>query len=160
MVAKKIIIKIMQEVLGEYITNIPPSSLSVFLLRGKIKLENVQLDGDLIGSHVLSAMGLSGFAVLSCTAKSLRGSIPWGKLEKEPTVVELSGVQLICVPLLPSNATRVFGAGDKHDPRCTLRTRVKRSALARFERNFFAWRIPGEGPMRPEERKRRRRRRV
>ena len=165
MVAKKIIIKIMEEVLGEYITNIPPSSLSVFLLRGKIKLENVQLDGDLIGSHVLSTMGLSGFAVLSCTAKTLRGSIPWGKLEKEPTVMELSGVQLVCVPLLPSNATRVFGAGTKHDPRCTLRTRVKRSALARFERNFFGWRIPGEGPKKPSNdgtersRKRRRRRR-
>ena len=35
------------------------------------------------------------------------------------------------------------------DPRCSLRTRVKRSALARFERNFFSWRIDGEGPKRP-----------
>ncbi len=159
MVAKKIIIKLMQDVLGEYITNIPPSSLSVFLLRGKVKLENVQLDGDLIGSHVLSTMGLSGFAVLSCTARTLRFSIPWGKLEKEPTVIELSGVQLVCVPLLPSNAMRVFGSGTRHDPKCTLRTRVKRSALARFERNFFGWRIPGEGPKRPAEKARKRRRR-
>jgi len=153
MVAKKIIIRLMEEFLGEYILNISPENLKVAVLRGKIKLENVQLDGDLIGSHVLSAVGLSGFAVLSCTAEKLRANIPWGKLEKEPTTFELSGLQLICVPLLPSNATRVFGSGTKVDPKCTLRTRVKKAALARFERNFFSWRIPGEGPRKPNNKK-------
>lgn len=148
MVAKKIIIRLMEEFLGEYIINISPENLKVAVLRGKIKLENVQLDGDLIGSHVLSAVGLSGFAVLSCTAEKLRANIPWGRLEKVPTTFELSGIQLICVPLLPSNATKIYGAGTKIDPKCTLRTRVKRAALARFERNFFSWRIPGEGPPR------------
>jgi len=149
MVAKKIVIRLMEEFLGEYVVNISPENLKVAVLRGKIKLENVQLDGDLIGSHVLSAIGLSGFAVLSCTAEKLRANIPWGKLEKEPTTFELTGLQLICVPLLPSNATRIFGSGTKLDPKCTLRTRVKRAALARFERNFFSWRIPGEGPKKP-----------
>jgi len=164
MVGKKVITRLMEEFLGEYIINISQENLSVAVLRGKLKLENVQLDGDLIGSHVLSAVGLSGFAVLSCTAEKLRANIPWGRLEKEPTTFEISGVQLICVPLLPSNATRVFGSGTKLDPKCTLRTRVKRSALARYERNFFSWRIPGEGPKRPNQpkkkktkRKRRRR---
>lgn len=51
--------------------------------------------------------------------------------------------------MLPSNATRIHGSGTDKDPKCTLRTRVKRSAIARFERNFFSWRIPGEGPPRP-----------
>lgn len=90
-----------------------------------------------------------GFAVISCTAAHLRASIPWSKLEKEPTKLELVGLQLICVPLLPSNAIKIHGAGTEKDPKCTLRTRVKRSAIARFERNFFSWRIPGEGPPRP-----------
>ena len=153
MVAKKIVIRLMEEFLGEYILNISPENLKVAVLRGKIKLENVQLDGDLIGSHVLSAAGLSGFAVLSCTAEKLRANIPWGKLEKEPTTFELIGLQLICVPLLPSNATRVFGSGTEVDPKCTLRTRVKKAALARFERNFFSWRIPGEGPRKPNNKR-------
>jgi len=138
MLAKKMIIRLMEEFLGEYIINISKENLKVAVIRGKIKLENVQLDGDLIGSHVLSAVGLSGFAVISCTAEKLRASIPWSKLEKEPTTFELVGLQLVCVPLLPSNACQVFGSGKRLDPRCTLRTRVKRSALARFERNFFS----------------------
>ena len=156
MVAKKLIIKIMEEVLGEFILNIPPQNLQVAVLRGKIKLANVQLDGDLLSSHLLSTLGLpiEGFAVLSCTAERLKADIPWSKLEKEPTLFELSGLQLVCVPLLPSNANKVFGSGTKIDPRCTLRTRVKRSALARFERNFFSWRIEGEGPKRPIQRER------
>ena len=153
MVAKKLVIRLMEEFLGEYVINVSPENLKVAVLRGKIKLENVQLDGDLIGSHVLSAVGLSGFAVISCTAEKLRANIPWGKLEKEPTTFELTGLQLICVPLLPSNATRVFGSGTKLDPKCTLRTRVKRAALARFERNYFSWRIPGEGPKKPNNEK-------
>lgn len=158
MVAKKVVIRLMEEFLGEYIINISKENLKVAVLRGKIKLENVQLDGDLIGSHILSAVGLSGFAVLSCTAEKLRANIPWGRLEKEPTTFQLTGLQLICVPLLPSNASRIFGSGTKVDPRCTLRTRVKRAAIARFERNFFSWRIPGEGPPRPERNRTKRRR--
>lgn len=98
---------------------------------------------------------LKGFAVISCTAAHLRASIPWLKIEKEPIKLELVGLQLICVPLLPSNATKIHGAGTDKDPKCTLRTRVKRSAIARFERNFFSWRIPGEGPPRPKAEKRR-----
>ncbi len=145
----------MEEILGEYIINISKENLKVAVLRGKLKLENVQLDGDLIGSHVLSTVGLSGFAVLSCTAEKLRVTIPWSRLEKDPTTFELIGLQLICVPLLPSNASQVFGSGTKLDPKCTLKTRVKRSALARFERNFFSFRIPGEGPEKPTRRRRR-----
>jgi hypothetical protein len=91
-----------------------------------------------------------GFAVISCTAAHLRATIPWSRLEKEPTKFELVGLQLICVPLLPSNAMKIHGAGTEKDPKCTLRTRVKRSAIARFERNFFSWRIPGEGPPRSD----------
>lgn len=137
----------MEEFLGEYILNISNENLSLGIIRGKLKLDNVQLDGDLIGGHILNAVGLQGkYAVLSCTAAQLRANIPWSKLEKEPTRCELVGLQLLCVPLLPSNAHHTYGTGSA---RTTLRTRVKRSALARFERNFFSWRIPGEGPPRP-----------
>lgn len=139
----------MEEHLGEYILNISEEKIKLGIVRGKLKLDNVQLDGDLIGSHILGAVGLSGFGILSCTAKRLVATIPWGKLEKEPTRFELSGLNIICVPLLPSNADRMFGAGTENDPKCTLKTRAKRSVLARFERNFFSWRIPGEGPPRP-----------
>ena len=132
---------------GEYILNASKDNLKVGIIRGKIKLENVQLDGDLIGSHILGAAGLSDFGVLSCWAKELRIDIPWGSLESSPTRFEISGVHLVCVPLLPSTTARVYGgSGVAGDPRCTLRTRAKRSALARFERNFFAGRIADEGP--------------
>ena len=50
----------MEEFLGEYIINIAKQNLQVAVLRGKVKLDNVQLDGDLIGSHVLGAVGLTG----------------------------------------------------------------------------------------------------
>ena len=50
----------MEEFLGEYIINLAKENLQVAVLRGKLKLDNVQLDGDLIGSHVLGAVGLSG----------------------------------------------------------------------------------------------------
>ena len=56
----------MEEVLGEYIINIAKENLQVAVLRGKLKLDNVQLDGDLIGSHVLGAVGLSGTLDLVC----------------------------------------------------------------------------------------------
>lgn len=135
-----------EDVIGEYILNISKENIRIAALRGKIKLENVQLDGDLIGSHVLGAVGLSGFGVLSCWARSLKVIVPLKNLEKEPTRFEIHGLHLVCVPLLPSNANRLYGAGTAVDPRCSLRTRAKRSALARFERNYFSGRIPGEGP--------------
>lgn len=137
----------MEDVVGEYVLNISKENLKIAALRGKVKLENVQLDGDLIGSHVLGAVGLSGFAVLSCWAKTVKIVVPLRNIEKEPTRFEIRGVHLLCVPLLPSTANRQYGNGTPVDPRCTLRTRVKRSALARFERNFFGGRISGEGPV-------------
>lgn len=136
----------MEDIVGEYILNISKENLKVAALRGKVKLENVQLDGDLIGSHVLGAVGLSGFGILSCWAKSFVIIVPLKNLEKQPTRFEIRGVHLLCVPLLPSTAHRRYGAGTSVDPLCSLRTRAKRSSLARFERNFFHGRIPGEGP--------------
>jgi Vacuolar sorting-associated protein 13, N-terminal/N-terminal region of Chorein or VPS13 len=136
----------MEDIVGEYILNISKDNLKIAALRGKVKLENVQLDGDLIGSHVLGAVGLSGFGVLSCWAKSLKISVPLKNLEKQPTRFEIQGIHLLCVPLLPSTAHRTYGAGTVVDPQCSLRTRAKRSSLARLERNFFQGRIPGEGP--------------
>lgn len=144
--AKQVIIQAMEEVVGEYVLNMSNDKLKIAALSGKIKLENVQLDGDLIGSHVLGAVGLSGFGILSCSARSVKISVPWKNLEKEPTRFEVQGVHLVCVPLMPSTATTIYGAGTQVDPRCTLRTRAKRSVLARFERNYFSGRIPGEGP--------------
>ena len=145
--AKQFIISAMEEVLGEYILNISKDNLKIAALRGQIKLENVQLDGDLVGSHVLGAVGLSSFGVLSCSAKSIKVSIPWKNLEKEPTRFEIKGVHLVCVPLTPSTASQMYGAGTAVDPRCTLRTRAKRLVLARLERNFWNGQIPGEGPV-------------
>lgn len=145
--AKQFIISAMEEVLGEYILNISKDNLKIAAVRGQIKLENVQLDGDLIGSHVLGAVGLSSFGVLSCSAKSIKVSIPWKNLEKEPTRFEIKGVHLVCVPLTPSTASQMYGAGTAVDPRCTLRTRAKRLVLARLERNFWNGQIPGEGPV-------------
>jgi hypothetical protein len=136
----------MEEVFGEYILNMSKENLKIAALRGKIKLENVQLDGDLLGSHVLGAVGLSSFGVLSCSAKSVKISVPWKNLEKEPTRFEVKGVHLVCVPLTPSTAHKMYGAGTFVDPRCTLRTRAKRMTLARFERNFWNGLVPGEGP--------------
>jgi hypothetical protein len=136
----------MEEVFGEYILNISKDNLKIAAVRGKIKLENVQLDGDLIGSHVFGAVGLIGFGVLSCSAKSIKVLVPWSNLEKEPTRFEVTGVHLVCVPLIPSTANKMYGAGTKVDPRCTLRTRAKRLVLARLERNYWNGQISGEGP--------------
>lgn len=145
--AKQFIISAMEETLGEYILNISRENLKIATLRGELKLENVQLDGDLVGSHVLGAVGLSGYGVLSCSAKSIKVSIPWKNLEREPTKFEVRGVHLICVPLTPSTANQMYGAGTLLDPRCTLRTRAKRLVLARYERNYWNGLIPGEGPV-------------
>ena len=136
----------MEEVIGEYVLNLSNENLKIAALRGKIKLDNVQLDGDLIGSHVLGAVGLSGFGILSCYAKSVRIFVPWKNLEREPTRFEVQGVHLVCVPLMPSTATKMYGAGSQLDPRCALRTRAKRALLGRLERNYFSGRIAGEGP--------------
>ena len=144
--AKQLIIAAMEEVMGEYILNISKDNLKIAALRGQIKLENVQLDGDLFGSHVLGAVGLSSFGVLSCSAQSIKISVPWKNLEKEPTRFEVKGVHLVCVPLTPSTANQIYGSGTSIDPRCTLRTRAKRLVLDRLERNFWNGQIPGEGP--------------
>jgi hypothetical protein len=136
----------MEEVFGEYILNMSKDKLTISALRGKIKLENVQLDGDLIGQHVMGALGLSGFGVLSCYAKSIHITVPWKNLEKEPTRFEVRGLHLVCVPIIPSTANKMYGAGTRVDPRCTLRTRAKRLLLARMERSFWNGLIPEEGP--------------
>jgi hypothetical protein len=99
--AKQVIVSAIEEVLGEYILNLDKDSIRLSLLRGNIKLENVELDGDLLGSHVLGVVGLQGFAILSCWAKSLKIKIPYHNLENEPTRFEMKGVHLLCLPLLP-----------------------------------------------------------
>lgn len=144
---KQVIISALEEVIGEYVLNIDKENLKIAALRGKIKLENVQLDGDLLGSYILGSMGLSGFGILSCWAKSVKITIPLKNLETEPTRIEMRGCHLLCLPLLPSTAHKLYGAGTRSDPRCTLRTRAKRSKLARFEKNYLSGRIPGEGPV-------------
>ena len=74
-----------EDVIGEYVLNISKENIKIAAHRGKIKLENVQLDGDLIGSHVLGAAGLSGFGVLSCWAKSRSASPPRDGSATSPT---------------------------------------------------------------------------
>lgn len=145
--AKQVIIQAVEEVIGEYVLNIDKENLKIAALRGKIKLENVQLDGDVLGGHVMGSIGLSGFGILSCWAKSVIISIPLKNLEKEVTKIELQGVHLLCVPLLPATAHQAFGAGNNLDPRCTLRTRAKRTKLVRYEKNYLQGRIHGEGPI-------------
>lgn len=81
----------MESWLGEYILNVPKEQIKVAALRGRIKVENVQLDGDLIGSEIMGAVGLSGFGILSCSAKSMQMVVPWTNLEKEPTRFQLTG---------------------------------------------------------------------
>ena len=130
---------VLEDLVGEYVLNISKENLKLAALRGKIKLENVEIDGDLIGSHILGAVGLSGFGVLSCWAKSLKINIPLTNLDA-PTSMEIHGMHLVAVPLLPTTANRKY-----HGPQ-TLRTRAKRSAIARYERNYFSGRIADEGP--------------
>ena len=132
---------------GEYVLNFSKENLRIAALRGKIKLENVQLDGEVLGSMILGAVGLEGFGILSCSSESVKISVPWGNLEKEPTKFEIKGVHLVCVPLMPSTAHKLYGGGTQTDPRCTLRTRAKRLALSRMERLFWSGQIPGEGPV-------------
>jgi hypothetical protein len=127
--------------------NLDKDSLKIQAIRGKIKMENVQLDGDFLGGRILGSMGLSGFGILSCWAKTFQITVPLKNIEKEPTRIEIKGIHLLCLPLLPSTANKMFGAGTAKDPRCTLRTRAKRSKLARYENNFKSGRIPGEGPV-------------
>jgi len=130
---------VLDDLVGEYVLNITKDNLRLAALRGNIKLENVELDGDLIGSHIFGAIGLTGFGVLSCWARTLKVHVPWTNLN-DPTTLEIHGMHLICVPLLPNTANRTYFGPQ------TLRTKAKRSALARYERNYFSGRIAGEGP--------------
>ena len=99
--AKQAIIQTIEEILGEYVLNIDKEKIKIAALRGKIKLENVQLDGDVLGGHVFQKIGLSGFGILSCWAKHVTIYIPLKNLEKEATRIELQGVHLLCLPHSP-----------------------------------------------------------
>lgn len=145
--AKHVIISALEETFGEYILNVSKENLKIAALKGQINMENVHLDGDLIGSHILGAVGLNSFGALSCCAKTVKVSVPWKNLGKEPTKFEIKGLHLVCVPLTPSTAHNLYGAGTALDPRCSLRTRAKRLVLARLERNFWNGQISGEGPI-------------
>ncbi|KAL7553760.1 hypothetical protein ACHAWF_017551 [Thalassiosira exigua] len=129
----------LEDLVGEYVLNISKENIKLAALSGKIKLEDVELDGDFIGSHILGAVGLSGFGVLSCWARTLQINFSWTNLNA-PTSLEIREMHLVCVPLLPTTANRMYYGSQ------SLRTRAKRSALARLERNFFSGRIPGDGP--------------
>ena len=137
----------MEELFGEYILNMSKENLKIAALRGRVKLENVQLDGDMIGSHVLNAVGLqsTSFGVLSCSVQSINVIIPWNKLEQESSKMILEGVHMVCVPLVPLTAHKKYGAGTKMDPQCALKTRLKRLLLSRLERNFWNGRYAEEG---------------
>ena len=145
--AKQVIINTIEDILGNYILNIDKEKIKVAALRGKITLDNVQLDGDVLSGHVFQKIGLSGFGILSCWAKHVVVTIPLKNVEEEVTKIELHGVHLLCLPLLPATAHLTFGAGSILDPRCTLRTRVKRTKLNQYEKSYMAGKIPGEGPI-------------
>ena len=121
--------------------------MRIAALRGKLKLENVQLDGEVLGSMILGAVGLEGFGILSCSAEFVKISVPWSNIEREPTKFEVKGIHLVCVPLVPSTAHKLYGGGTQIDPRCTLRARAKRLTLSRLERLFWNGQIPDEGPV-------------
>jgi len=138
---------VLEEVFGEYVLNISKENMRIAALRGKLKLENVQLDGEVLGSMILGAVGLEGFGILSCSAESVKISVPWSNIEREPTKFEVKGIHLVCVPLVPSTAHKLYGGGTQSDPRCTLRARAKRLRLSRLERLFWNGQIPDEGPV-------------
>jgi hypothetical protein len=72
----------LEEVFGEYVLNFSRENLRIAALRGKIRLENVQLDGEVLGSMILGTVGLAGFGILSCSAESVKISVPWGTSKK------------------------------------------------------------------------------
>ena len=132
----------LEAVIGEYVLNISKETLKLSLIRGKIKLDNVQLDGNAIGSLLFDS-GNHNFAVLNCQARQMRCSINWTALEKEATKMEFRGVHLLVVPVTSSHSKESV----------VLRTKAKRSALARFEHKFFAGKIPGENDSVQESRR-------
>lgn len=129
---KSAIVEGLESVVGEFVLNISKENIKLSVLRGKLKLENVQLDGDAIGSLFFKN---NDFCVLDCQAKSLKFSLNWNMLEKEPVRAELNGVNMLVVPI--TNSSQMPHA-------IMLRTKCKRSALARLERNFMGGKIPGE----------------
>lgn len=187
----------LEEVLGEYIMNLPREQLSLAALRGTLTMENVPLDGDVLIRHMFSGMGLlqqaaggvgeqtggstadpfgsassnntasastlpnnttssgqpppivlnsSNVGVLSCVAEKIVMTIPWRKLEVEPTSCWVSGVHLLCVPLTPTTATRVYQTTNTtSDSSVPLRTLSKQCALARLERVYWTGLMHGPG---------------
>ena len=97
----------LEDVIGEYVVNLDKENLKFQALRGRIRMENVQLDGDFIGGRILGSIGLSGFGVLSCCAKTVKITVPLNNIEKEPTRIEIKGIHLLCLPLLPSTANKM-----------------------------------------------------
>ena len=125
----------LESLIGEYVLNISKENIKMNVLRGKVKLDNVDLDGDAIASLMFSDSDYNDFAVLSCQACQLKCSINWGSLEKEPATMEFRSVHLLVVPVSYTSHSKYA---------VMLRSKAKRSALARLERNFLAGKLPDE----------------
>ena len=122
----------LESLIGEYVLNISKENIKVSVLRGKVKLDNVQLDGDAMASLLFDS---NDFAVLSCQAKQLKCSVHWSLLEKEPARMEFKHLHLLVVPVSYASHSKYA---------VMLRSKAKRSALARLERNFLAGKMPDE----------------
>ena len=97
--AKKLLLDVLVNVLGNYVEGLSPENLRVGVWSGKVELRNLKLK-----STALDTLNLP-IKISHGALKFLRLKVPWSHLESKPVRVVIDGVYLQCGPLDVSSLT-------------------------------------------------------
>ena len=86
---KGLLIEKLQETFGRYVSGISPENLTVELLNGVIRQENLELRREALDGLKLPITVLSG------RVGSLLVKVPWAHLSTQPVEVEIDTVELL-----------------------------------------------------------------
>jgi vacuolar protein sorting-associated protein 13A/C len=92
MVFESLVASVLSSVLGDYVTDLQTSQLSVSIFSGSVTLSNLKLKTSALDKFKLPINVIEGYM------GGLNMLIPWSDLKNKPIKIEIERVYLIAVP--------------------------------------------------------------
>jgi vacuolar protein sorting-associated protein 13A/C len=133
--AKAVLLDVLEKTIGKYVKNLDPESLSVAVWSGKIELNSLELDVESINSMLdkkaEEAPNLAmPFKVLSGRFESFQVDVPWSKISSSPVVLRARGLSVMVEPL-DRSSSQFFDDDDtaEHDLIRNMKRAAKQKEL-------------------------------
>ena len=107
----------LEDLIGEYVLNISKENLKLAALKGRIKLDNVELDGDYIGSHEDPGASVDQLSLLvkqkTVTISNLMQYMPEGTINPSTTLYNTTMYAMAALLAIAFVSNLLIGPVDK-----------------------------------------------